>query len=240
MTATFAALLLAHALADFVVQTAAMAAGKAQRRPGPMALHVLSVFLAAALCLGPATPRALMVLLALTLAHLVIDIAKSFAAPDRLAPFLVDQAAHLAVLGALAALFPWLWAQGLWSGLGPLPWAMALTAGLILATRAGGFAVGMLMQPWTAEVPKGLTNGGRLIGILERGLIYVLVIVGQPAGIGFLIAAKSVLRFETTAQDVRAGEYVIIGTLASFGWAIVAAYAARALALDLGFPAATP
>ena len=103
-------------------------------------------------------------------------------------------------------------------------------AGAILATRTGGFAVGLLMAPWAGvDLPRGLANGGLLIGILERGLIFLLVMVDQAAGIGFLIAAKSVLRFETTSKDQRAGEYVIIGTLASFGWALLFAYATRYL-----------
>ncbi len=235
MIASFTALLFAHVLADFVIQTGWMAEGKAKRAPWPLLAHVLTVLVAALLCLGPAGAAAVAPLALLTAGHLATDFGKSFL-PTGLRWFLIDQAAHLALLLVIAVLWPDLWAQGLWSGMTALPWLMALAAGLILATRAGGFAIGMLMVPWAAEVPKGLSNGGRLIGVLERGLIYVLVVVGQPAGIGFLIAAKSVLRFETTAQDTRAGEYVIIGTLASFGWALVAAYAAKALAEALGFP----
>ena len=41
--------------------------------------------------------------------------------------------------------------------------------------------------------------------------------------IGFLIAAKSVLRFGAVREEARLSEYVIIGTLASFGWAILMA-----------------
>lgn len=82
----------------------------------------------------------------------------------------------------------------------------------------------------TDDLPRGLADGGRVIGLLERGLIFVLVLVNQPAGIGFLIAAKSILRFDTASHNQKAGEYVIIGTLASFGWALIAAYATLALA----------
>ena len=226
MTETFAALLFAHVMADFVFQTGWQVARK--RHPGVLALHGLIVLLATLVAVGQpfAWP-----LYALAAAHLVIDAVKVYSPRGTgLWPFLADQAAHLATLAATAAFAPGLWHSGVWA---PWPWlatAMALVAGLILATRAGGFAVGFLMRPWAgADLPKGLENGGYLIGLLERGLIFVLVLVGQPADIGFLIAAKSVLRFETTARDQRAGEYVIIGTLASFGWAIVAAYATVAL-----------
>ncbi|MCG6884733.1 MAG: DUF3307 domain-containing protein, partial [Silicimonas sp.] len=160
-----------------------------------------------------------------------IDIVKTFALPARLWSFLADQAAHLATILAVGLYAPTLYASGLWADLDWLPPAMAATAGFIIATLAGGHAVAFLVKPWAEDnlLPEGLPNGGRLIGLLERGIIFLLILVGQPAGIGFLIAAKSVLRFETTSKDTRAGEYVIIGTLASFGWAMAAGWATLGL-----------
>lgn len=239
MTETFAALLLAHTLADFVLQTRHMAENKS--RPAALLLHGAIVLALAQAALGRVDAWEL---LALALLHMATDALKSRLAAPGLGAFLADQGAHLAALAALAALRPDLWAGGLWGDLSWLPALMALVAGAVLAIRAGGFAVGLLMRPWAGDdLPRGLTNGGTLIGLLERGLIFLLVLVGQPAGVGFLIAAKSVLRFETTARDQRAGEYVIIGTLASFGWALLFAYATLALMAALppiGIPAATP
>lgn len=225
MTETFAALLLAHTLADFVFQTRYLAENK--RRLPVLLLHGAVVLGLAQAALGRVDAWEL---LALALLHIATDWLKSRLPAPGLAAFLADQATHLAAIAALAVLRPGLWAAGLWAGLDGLPALMALAAGAILATRAGGFAVGLLMRPWAGDdLPRGLTNGGALIGLLERGLIFLLVMVGQPAGVGFLVAAKSVLRFETTSRDQRAGEYVIIGTLASFGWALLAAYATLAL-----------
>lgn len=239
MTGTFAALLLAHVLADFVFQTRWMVLNK--RRFPVLLLHGAVVLALMQAALGRVDAWEL---LALALLHMAIDVAKARMAVVGLGAFLADQGAHLAALAALAVLRPDLWAGGAWAGFVWLPGLMALLAGAILATRAGGFAVGLLMAPWAGDdLPKGLTNGGKLIGLLERGLIFLLVMVDQPAGIGFLIAAKSVLRFETTSKDQRAGEYVIIGTLASFGWALVAAYATQALIAALppiGIPVAIP
>ena len=58
----------------------------------------------------------------------------------------------------------------------------------------------------------------------------MLVLADQPDGIGFLIAAKSILRFDELQDDRRPprSEYVIIGTLASFAWAIATAAATGA------------
>lgn len=63
-----------------------------------------------------------------------------------------------------------------------------------------------------------LANAGRLIGNLERFLVLTLVILNQFEAIGFLIAAKSILRYKE--NDTTKTEYVLIGTMASFAIAI--------------------
>jgi hypothetical protein len=169
------------------------------------------------------------VLLALIAAHLAIDAVKTYGPWQGLWPFLLDQAAHLVTILAVALWAPGIWAAGVWGGIAPLSPLMAIAAGLIFATRAGGFAIGFYMAPWTADTPRGLTHGGKAIGLLERALIFLLVIGGQAEGIGFLIAAKSVLRFGAVGDDRAVSEYVIIGTLASFGWAIAVSLATVSL-----------
>jgi Protein of unknown function (DUF3307) len=223
MPETLAALLLAHVLADFVFQTQWMVGNK--RRPEGLALHGL-VVLATALATTGAISLGLLWLAAL---HVGIDALKARLRRG-LASFLLDQAAHLATIAALALWRPSIWADGLWSGQTALPALMLLTASAILATRAGGFAVGYLMQPFAARLPaevtaESLPGAGRVIGLLERGLIFALILLGQPAGVGLLIAAKSILRFGALKDDRALSEYVIIGTLASFSWAILVGFA---------------
>ncbi|EAR51690.1 Uncharacterized conserved membrane protein [Oceanicola granulosus HTCC2516] len=220
MVHTFLALLLAHLAGDFLLQSARLA--EAKRRPGPLLAHA-AIHFALALAVTGGAP---FVPLAVAATHLVIDWLKAHLAPPTLAAFLADQAAHIAVLAGLAWLFP---AALAW----PLPpaalTALLLATGLIAATLAGGPAVGLLMRPYQEHARlDGLEHAGRLIGQLERALIFLLILSGNAAGIGFLIAAKSILRFDTASRDQRAGEYVIIGTLASFGWAIGAALATAA------------
>ncbi len=65
-------------------------------------------------------------------------------------------------------------------------------------------------------------NAGRLIGILERGLVYYFVLNAQFAAIGFILAAKSFTRFKELEQREYA-EYVLIGTLLSMSLAILVA-----------------
>jgi len=58
-------------------------------------------------------------------------------------------------------------------------------------------------------------NAGRVIGILERWLIYsVLVVSNEYAVIALIIAAKGFTRFRQLDQREFA-EYVLVGTLAS-------------------------
>lgn len=243
MTSTLAALLFAHVLADFVFQTGHMA--RTKHRPRTMALHGLIVMGTAVVATGGLHP----VLLALAVAHVGIDLVKAHGPWRGVWPFLADQAAHLGTILLAAMLAPDLWATGLWAAATALPALMWLAAALLLATRAGGFAIGLLMEPWTAELLRkpghspGLANGGMIIGHLERGLIFLLVLTGQAEGIGFLIAAKSVLRFGTVGDDRAISEYVIIGTLASFGWAIAVSFAALhglAALPPLGIPHLSP
>ncbi|MFN3724032.1 MAG: DUF3307 domain-containing protein [Paracoccaceae bacterium] len=227
MAETLALLILAHVLADFVLQSHRMAQAKAAGHLGWMAAHIAVVGAVAALLLGVQTAQAVAWIAGLTAAHLVIDLAKVAigARLSAITGFVADQAAHLVTLLLVAALAPELWGQSAWAPHAPLwlPAACAVIAGAVLATRAGGFALALLMRPWGEVGLEGLPGGGRIIGMLERGIIFLLILAGEPGGIGFLIAAKSVLRFGAVKEESRLSEYVIIGTLASFGWAMLMA-----------------
>ncbi len=74
-------------------------------------------------------------------------------------------------------------------------------------------------------------KGGRIIGPLERLLVFGLAAAGQFAAIGGVLAAKGVVRFPELSRSVRkrkAGdppskdpEYFLIGSLASWGLALL-------------------
>lgn len=235
MIETFTALLFAHVLADFVLQTNWINANKP--RAPVMLLHGALVLLAAQAATGQIAAPWLLVLAA---AHIVVDTIKIRVFAPGLAAFMTDQAAHLATLAAVAALAPGLWSAGLWADMPQILPLMALATGAIAVLLPGQYALGLLMRPHGARMRMtGLRNGGRQIGLLERGLIYLLVLLELPLGIGFLIGAKSILRFGTASHDQRSAEYVIIGTLASFGWALCVALSVQGLlsllpALEIG------
>ncbi len=222
MLTTALALILAHLLADYPFQNKWIIANK--KRPEAMAAHIGVVFLFTLIALrGELVP-------ALTIAaiHLIIDLIKTHLAPERLWAYLADQLAHFLTIAGVLWFWPelsTLWPEAtIWT-----QYMLTLSAGLILCVMAGGPAIGLLMADFDEIQHVGLPAAGRMIGLLERALIYLMVLAGQPAGIGFLIAAKSILRFDTVSKDQRASEYVIIGTLASFGWALLVSFATVSL-----------
>jgi hypothetical protein len=236
MIQTAVALTLGHLLADFLLQTLWIVEGK--RRTGPMLVHIALVGLASWVCLGFApVPLALGLIVA---SHAVIDAIKTRVGSPGLVAFLVDQAAHVAMILVAAHVAPDAFTAGLWGAaaladlLPLLPAAMAVAAGLIAAVFMGGYAVRALMAGIDIPNPDerlDMPKGGLLIGRLERLLIFMLVLAGQLDAIGFLIAAKSVLRFNELSRerDRQVSEYVIIGTLASFAWGLAAARATVAV-----------
>ena len=240
MIETAVALIFAHLLADFVLQTDAMVRNK--HRPAVLFGHMIAVAATSWLALGFAPAPALLALVAVS--HAAIDATKLRWGGLGFRGFSLDQAGHLAMIALAAALFPAAYASGLWASLAAqtapalarLPEAMTLAAGLIATVWAGGHAVAALMTGVVTPAAASLPRGGRLIGKLERLLILTLVLAGEPDGIGFLIAAKSILRFNELAgeADRHVSEYVIIGTLASFAWAIGAGYATLAALRALG------
>ncbi len=235
MIETFVALLFAHAIADFLLQTRQMVARK--REPQVLLAHTAIVAATAWAAVGFALHPAIAVL---ALLHLAIDALKLWALGDRLGGYLGDQALHLATIAGVATWVPGLYAFGAWGtpppdlsiiapALAVLPEAMAYAAGAIIAAVAGGYAVGKLLDPFLKAEPSltkdSLKDAGRIIGLVERSLAFFLVVVGQAAGVGLLLAAKSVLRFSTAKDDRKISEYVIVGTLASIGWALVTGFA---------------
>jgi hypothetical protein len=60
----------------------------------------------------------------------------------------------------------------------------------------------------------GEFNRGRIIGVLERILLYSFVLQAQYGAIGFILAAKAFTRFKAL-DDRPFAEYVLVGTLLS-------------------------
>lgn len=69
---------------------------------------------------------------------------------------------------------------------------------------------------------------GRAIGVLERALALTLIVLGQYAALGLVVAAKALARFRAL-EDRDFAEYFLIGTLASLLLALLGGVALRTL-----------
>lgn len=100
---------------------------------------------------------------------------------------------------------------------------LAISAGLLLVLNEVNIIIRIVFQEFDLT-PKSLSevldereyNAGRIIGMLERVILFALVMLNQFGTIGLIIAAKAFARFK--ALDKREfAEYVLIGTLLSVG-----------------------
>ncbi len=104
--------------------------------------------------------------------------------------------------------------------------SIAIITGLVTLVWPVGIVIGKITEPFQKELKNkddSLSMAGAYIGVFERLLIFIFIIIGQYAAIGFLIASKSILRVSTD-KDIdgrKKTEYVLIGTLISFTIAIV-------------------
>lgn len=225
---TFLALLSAHLLADFPLQPNWMVRRK--RNPAVLGLHIALVGAVAIVTLGR-LPLTLLLILVTT--HAVMDAIKVYVLKDSLGSFVLDQVVHLAVIAALALAFPAAAAGGYWTRLpGDLQadyfLGLCLVSGVIASLQVGAIVIRKATAPFTLQISDdipGLEQGGIYIGCLERALVMMLVLMGQPAGVGFLITAKSILRFGDVRESSqrKLTEYIIIGTFMSFGWGLLIA-----------------
>lgn len=79
-------------------------------------------------------------------------------------------------------------------------------------------------------IPTGGSEGaGRWIGVLERLLLFLLVVIDEAGAAGLVVAAKAILRFpEITGEEPHlSAEYVLIGSLASWLLAVAGGVGAR-------------
>ncbi|MCP4007667.1 MAG: DUF3307 domain-containing protein [bacterium] len=237
MTAIFALLLLGHALGDFVFQSGALVERK--RQPGTRVRGLLEHAAILVLCHGAAawpvlSANAMVSIVLLVAVHLVIDAVKSLAdarTERHLACFLADQLAHLATIwffahqwGSipnLASAEPWWQIDA--ATIAIISQAYLYAFAWILSSRGGGFVVAMMLNSCRFG-DLGLGDSGpplgRTIGTLERLLIVTLVIAEAWAGIGLILAAKSVARFKEL-ESRAFSEYYLVGTLTSVLVAVI-------------------
>ena len=217
-------LIIAHLLTDFVFQPLSWVKDRKANKIRSVKLiwHVIVTTLFAYAFSGLYAcwwlPKVILI------SHYLIDLVKSYL-PDKFIYFAADQLMHLAVIFVIWLIVSKQWPVIISSVTGVVGnthfWLLAL--GYILVTWPLGILIGLATAKWrndlaaTKEAKEGLENAGKWIGICERTLILTFVLTNQYTAIGFLITAKSILRFgDKDKQAEKKTEYILVGTLLSF------------------------
>jgi len=175
------------------------------------------------------------ILLAVLFMHFILDQQKHKLLSkygDNIWIFLGDQFFHVLSLGVIAVLnsiLPSLFSQP--SNCGNIRiFSFVLIDLFIIATYFSGYIIGFITKDIVDKNKlkiEGLEGGGKLIGNLERALIFFLVVFNMPSVIGLIATAKSILRFGEIKNNWKVAEYILIGTLLSFLIALVLGYIAK-------------
>ena len=242
MTLIALKLILAHFIGDFVLQPASWVEDRLQRKARSKYLYFHLGIHAAALLLLLQLNHLGAIALIVGL-HFLIDLAKPYLTTPRnhRGMFVLDQCLHLAVLlGVAHAIEPFD------LDLGKLleAEALLLITFLTFITYVCSIIMRMLLAPYIDEIAVdgqeeeggSLKNAGTYIGMLERLFVFGFILMQQWAAIGLLIAAKSVFRFGdlNKGKNRKLTEYVLIGTLLSFGLAFLCGILYQELSEHLG------
>ncbi|MDR2475768.1 MAG: DUF3307 domain-containing protein [Bacteroidales bacterium] len=165
--------------------------------------------------------------LLISVAHFGLDVAKSYAFQKKQLKkylFLIDQILHLGIIAVAVVFFCWVNSFSCTKTLlfdSSTKLCFFILA-IISCTRPSNIFIKKIME-FNAIISinqgtNALIKAGRIIGTLERLLTFILIAFNQFTTVGFIIAAKSVLRFRDV--DTAKTEYLLIGSLLSFSIAI--------------------
>ncbi len=222
-------LLLAHILGDFVLQPEKWVENKEKNKicSRSMYYHIIVHVILLLLIFGFNKEYILGYILIIG-SHFAIDVVKVYLRNknNQQLLFFLDQIAHITMIIIVVHIYaPFNIDYNFILGNDILLLAICV----ILVTFVSSVLIKMLVFHWAKDINDvgvSLENAGKYIGMLERLFVFLFVVLDQWQAIGFLLAAKSVFRFGdlSKAQDRKLTEYVLIGTLLSFAFAIVIGY----------------
>lgn len=138
--------------------------------------------------------------------------------------FFVDQGLHIFVIALVASTYtPW---EMTFFTFDSAP-TLKLLIALVTVSVVASVVIKIIISRWNPDSDNksqnSLSSAGKYIGILERLFVFAFIVTNHWEAVGFLLAAKSVFRFGDLkeARDRKLTEYILIGTLLSFGSAIL-------------------
>lgn len=227
----FIKLLLAHLLGDFIFQPDSWVRKKELRKYKSIELylHGLIHFLLVIILLA-GHPYFILIACTIAITHILIDLLKIYFQSEKYKRqfFIVDQFLHLVVMLLIVYFVTrpdLLVSDNIKNHL------VILITGIVVLLTPSSVIVKLILSKWAPATEiisdkietKSLLHAGKMIGFLERLLVFVFILANQWSAIGFLVTAKSVFRFSDLkiGQDRKLTEYILIGTLLSFGIAII-------------------
>ncbi len=221
----FIKLLLAHLLGDFLLQPTSWVLDKETKKHKSIFLYLHTFIHGILAWTVVGSIDFVWYALVLALFHGFIDYLKIYfqKTETKRTWFIIDQTLHLIVISCIFSFYE---KQSIdFSFFSGTFWI--IVTGLLFLTKPTSVFLKNMISNWTpeniSENDKSLQNAGNYIGMLERLLIFCFIITNHFEAIGFLLAAKSIFRFGDLkeATDRKLTEYVLIGTLLSFGIAIL-------------------
>jgi protein-S-isoprenylcysteine O-methyltransferase Ste14 len=223
----FLKILLAHFLGDFTFQPHKWVKEKEKKKIKSLQLylhigvHLLLLFV----ILGFDIQKYAFGLFIIITTHYIFDALKLHFQKKKTKRilFFVDQVLHILILAVVANYY-----HPFTTSLKTLfnEKILLLLIAAVLLINVSSIIIKIIITQWNPENKKehddSLAKAGRYIGVLERLFVFTFVITNHWEGVGFLLAAKSVFRFGdlTSSKDRKLTEYILIGTLLSFGIAI--------------------
>ena len=226
MLALFIKLILAHFIGDFLLQPQKWVIHKETHKHKSKFLywHIL-VHLGALILVLQANFSYWLGVVIIIISHYFIDVIKLHLKPVINNRFLfgLDQLAHLIIIALVVSIYqPYEFSIDTFYN----PTFLLLLTSILGVTVVSSIIMRTIISKWYLKEDsndESLENAGAYIGMLERLFVFAFIITQHWEGIGFLLAAKSVFRFGdlSKAKDRKLTEYILIGSLLSFGLAIL-------------------
>lgn len=232
-------LMLGHILGDFYTQTPRISQNKERSFRWVMIHNVLYFFTFIIVSVPIMSREILMLDIVVSLFHALIDIIKYWYIKNVKVSqliFFVDQGIHVLCLCVIACLWTMnnvsitmlrvvanIFEVTNFSKLLLCKWIL----GLLLIHKPANIIIQKMLVPHKPEakqmVEKNDSNIGRMIGTIERVIMFMLIYMKQYSVIGLVLTAKSIARYDKISRDEQFAEYYLLGTLISVGIVILCA-----------------
>ena len=219
-------LMLAHLIGDFFLQPQKWVKDKEKKKLKSVWLYVHVLVHVVVLFLIVCNFNDALLIISVGIIHFVIDALKlTFQnKKNKRLLFFVDQLFHFISIVVMTLLF---FQDDFEFRLDITPQLLLLIICIGFLTMPTAIIMKTVFSKWNisklTKDNESLKDAGKYIGVLERLLVFVFIVFGQWEAVGFLITAKSVFRFGdlTASKERKLTEYILIGTLISFGIAIM-------------------